>query len=98
MHLGLFSCKYRLKTVKKLVRDSYFWKPKVPEKKNFMKNELNSMALLEDWTINLKDSWQVLWLCNSLGITKTQLERAIESVGTMVIDVKGFVAPQRATA
>ncbi|MEO6831115.1 MAG: DUF3606 domain-containing protein [Chitinophagaceae bacterium] len=57
-----------------------------------MKNEQNQMALLEDWTINLKDSWQVLCWCNSLGITKNQLERAIESVGNLVTDVKHFVA------
>lgn len=61
-------------------------------------NEQNQMAILEDWTINVKDSWQVLWWCNSLGITKNQLERAIESVGTVVIDVKSYIGGSMARA
>ena len=42
----------------------------------------------EDWRINVNDSWQVLWWCRSFGITKSQLEKAIGSVGNVVIDVR----------
>lgn len=46
----------------------------------------------EDWTINVQDAWQVLWWCRYLGITKTQLETAIGSVGNAIVDIKQHLA------
>ncbi len=53
-----------------------------------MANEQNQMVQPEDWRINVNDAWQVLWWCRSLGITKTQLEKAISTVGNVIIDIK----------
>ena len=59
-----------------------------------MPNETIQTAQPEEWRINVNDAWQVLWWCRYLGITKTQLEGAIETVGTAVGDIKQYLAVQ----
>jgi len=55
---------------------------------SIMANEQNLMMQPEDRMINVNDGWQVLLWCNSFGITKTQLEKAIGSVGNVIVDIK----------
>jgi hypothetical protein len=55
---------------------------------NIMANETLQLGQQENWTINVQDAWEVLWFCRSLGITKSQLEGAINAVGSTVMDIK----------
>jgi hypothetical protein len=48
----------------------------------------------EDERIDTRDSWQVLWWCRTLNITKTQLEDAINAVGNEPGDVKRYLTPE----
>ena len=45
----------------------------------------------DDCSINMSDPWQVLWWSRDLGLTKTQLEAAINHAGTMIADLKGYI-------
>lgn len=49
----------------------------------------------DEWKINMHDAWQVLWWCRYLGLTKSQLEMAINAVGPVVIDLKQYLAVQK---
>lgn len=60
-----------------------------------MASEFTPTVQPEDWRINVNDAWQVLWWCRYLGLTKTQLEKAISSVGNVVVDVKRHLALQQ---
>lgn len=59
-----------------------------------MANEQLQFLQPEDWRINVKDAWQVLWWCRHLGITKNQMEEAVASVGCGVADVKRYLNRQ----
>lgn len=59
-----------------------------------MANEQLQFLQPEDWKINVKDAWQVLWWCRHLGITKNQMEEAIASVGSSVADIKRYLNRQ----
>ena len=59
---------------------------------NIMANETIQMNAQENWTIDVKDAWEVLWFCRQLGITKTQLESAIKKVGNAVIEIQHHFA------
>jgi hypothetical protein len=39
----------------------------------------------------MSDPWQVLWWSRDLGLTKTQLEAAVNQAGTMISDLKGYI-------
>ncbi len=48
-----------------------------------MNEERESLARPDDeQEIDIRNSWQVLLWCRTLGITKSQLEEAINAVGT----------------
>ena len=49
----------------------------------------------DEWKINMNDAWQVLWWCRYLGLTKSQLEMAINAVGPVIIDLKQYLAVQK---
>ncbi|MBS1645219.1 MAG: DUF3606 domain-containing protein [Bacteroidetes bacterium] len=51
-------------------------------------NEQNFLTPTDDWNLNLKDAWQVLCWCNILGVTKAQLERAVDTVGSAIMDIE----------
>lgn len=59
-----------------------------------MPNEQLQFLQAEEWKINVKDAWQVLWWCRHLGITKNQMEEAVASVGSNVADVKRYLNRQ----
>ncbi len=45
----------------------------------------------DEWRINMSDAWQVLWWCRYLGLTKTQLEHAIQHSGPVIADVRRYL-------
>ena len=45
----------------------------------------------DDWSVNLNDSWQVLLWCRELGLTKTQLESAVQAAGPQLANVRHFL-------
>ena len=60
-----------------------------------MANDDNYAAVQPDeWKINMSDAWQVLWWCRYLGLTKSQLEHAINTVGPVIVDVKMHIEGQ----
>ena len=51
--------------------------------------EAKNFVVADDWsTINVKDAWQVLFWCNTLGISKTEFEKAVDQVGNDVSKVR----------
>ncbi len=46
----------------------------------------------EEWCIDMDDSWLVLWWCRQLGLTKSQLEQAVRTVGNSITEVKEYLA------
>jgi hypothetical protein len=59
---------------------------------NIMANETLQMIEQDNRTIDIKDAWEVLWFCRTLGITKSQLEYAINKVGDTVMDIRRHFA------
>ncbi len=57
-----------------------------------MNDEREGLAPSGDDRINIRDAWQVLWWCRSLNITKTQLEAAIDEVGSEPEDVRRYIS------
>ena len=63
-----------------------------------MVNDHNNIVQQEDWRLDVSDSWQVLWWCRYLDITKSQLEFAINNVGNKISDIKLFLCAQQEPA
>jgi hypothetical protein len=59
-----------------------------------MANDQLQFLQPDDWRINVKDAWQVLWWCRHLAITKNQLEDAVASVGCSVADIRRYLNRQ----
>jgi hypothetical protein len=63
-------------------------------KKEVVRMEHNNISLPvrpDEWKINMNDAWQVLWWCRYLGLTKSQLELAINAVGPVIMDLKNYL-------
>lgn len=56
---------------------------------------MNTQVQPDEWKINMNDAWQVLWWCRYLGLTKSQLEQAINAVGPVIVDLKKYLAVQQ---
>ena len=54
-------------------------------------NEQESLSPPAEDQIDVKDSWQVLWWCRILNITKTQLETAVDAVGCEPKDIRHYL-------
>ncbi len=46
----------------------------------------------DDWRINMNDPWQVLWWSRYLGLSKTELESVIRMTGSVIVDIKQYLA------
>jgi hypothetical protein len=60
---------------------------------SIMANDSTQATLApEEWSIDMDDSWLVLWWCRQLGLTKSQLEHAVRAVGNSIVEVKDYLA------
>ena len=70
----------------------------MPNSNYLMADDTQTMMQPDDWKINMSDSWQVLWWCRYLGITKTQLEAAINVAGPVIVDLKQYLGSNQSPA
>jgi len=63
-----------------------------PDNAYYMFQDGIGMIQPDDCRINMSDPWQVLWWSRNLGLTKTELETAIQASGDLAIDIKDYLA------
>jgi hypothetical protein len=59
-----------------------------------MNEEFEELSQTEDRDIDINDPWQVLLLCRSLNVTKSQLEAAVRAVGNDSHDIRHYILDQ----
>jgi hypothetical protein len=59
-----------------------------------MNEEFEELSQAEDEGIDINDPWQVLLLCRSLNVTKSQLEAAVRAVGNDSQDIRHYLLDQ----
>ncbi len=60
-----------------------------------MSDDIGPGARANDTDINTGDPWDMFLWCRTLGITKSQMETAIQSVGTSLEHIRRYVEDER---
>ena len=59
-----------------------------------MNEEFEEISQTEQRDIDINDPWQVLLLCRSLNVTKSQLEAAVRAVGNDSQEIRHYILDQ----